>query len=115
MAYLTFDKDGRSTELQLSEPVTTVGRSHEADIYFLHDRQVSRSHCQVRLRSGDFFLEHLSTKNRTLLNGDSVSSAPMRLKDGDRIEVGSNQIVFRLSLDRKPSFLARLASLFSRR
>ena len=114
MAYLLFDQDGQKTEMELTEALTTVGRGHEAEVRFRHDRQVSRSHCQIRNKGGVFCLEHVSHKGKTLLNGKAVDRAPVRLSDGDRITVGNNRIVFQLSLEQKPSFFARLGSLFSR-
>jgi hypothetical protein len=74
-----------------SIPVTStvvLGRGLEADVQ-LPDTGVSRRHAQIEGNR----LTDLGSTNGTRVNGNRVSEA--ELQDGDRITVGSTEIVFR--------------------
>ena len=69
----------------LSRDVANIGRDAECEIC-IPDRQVSRVHARLRRTEEGFELEDLDSKNGTHLNGAPVSG-PMRLQDGDLIQV----------------------------
>jgi DNA-binding response OmpR family regulator len=69
----------------LAKDELSIGRDAECDVC-IPDRQVSRVHARLRRTEEGFQLEDLGSKNGTHLNGAPVSS-PMRLQDGDLIQV----------------------------
>jgi adenylate cyclase len=68
-----------------------IGRSSECDLP-LQDEDVSRKHCLVEIRDGEFYVRDLGSANGTFVNGKGVQVA--RLADGDAITVGSSRLVF---------------------
>lgn len=77
-------------------PVTSsrvvLGRSRECDIR-VSDTNVSRQHCEVAQEGAtEWRVADLGSTNGTELNGHKVSRA--RLADGDRITIGSTDVVF---------------------
>jgi hypothetical protein len=80
-------------------PVTTrrvvLGRSRECDIR-LADGNVSRRHAELVQEGATYWLVDLDSTNGTELNGKPVRRA--KLGDGDRITIGSTDVVFGRSL-----------------
>ena len=74
-----------------------IGRSRDCHIRFA-ENSVSRRHCQIwRTSNGYFWIEDLGASTR--VNGDRVTQC--RLRDGDRITVGSTTLEF-LASDAEP-------------
>jgi diguanylate cyclase (GGDEF)-like protein len=67
-----------------------IGRSRHADIR-IEDPGVSREHCRLLRRDGRVYVEDLSSRNGTLLNGDRVARVP--LEPGDRVQLGPATIL----------------------
>jgi hypothetical protein len=78
-----------------AHPVSTarivLGRSRESDIRIADDN-VSRRHAEVVQEDGAYWLHDLGSTNGTELNGSTVTHA--LLTDGDRITIGSTEVVF---------------------
>src|SRR5689334_4881781 len=70
-----------------------VGRSKRAEVS-VADPRCSRRHCELVRTTGGWLLAPLSLANPTRLNGRPVTD-PVRVADGDRIEVGDTVLVFR--------------------
>lgn len=71
-----------------------VGRSRECDVV-LDDSGISRRHAEIRPQGGSWIIEDLGSTNGLRLNGRRVQGrAP--LQPGDRVELGSTEIVFEL-------------------
>ncbi|HPC58612.1 MAG TPA: FHA domain-containing protein [Kiritimatiellia bacterium] len=85
------NKLGISKDIELTGEPLSIGRSREADIPLLDDR-VSRVHCGIRLSEGEFYLKDLKSRNGTFVNGQRVEDT-VKLKPGDRIQVGSTVFV----------------------
>ena len=68
-----------------------VGRDLSAD-FVLDDHLVSRRHFRVFPEGGAWVLEDLRSTNGTRVNGFQAERHP--LVDGDRIRVGSTELVF---------------------
>jgi FhaA, N-terminal domain/FHA domain len=81
--------DGQQHEL--AKRRTTVGRSRDCDIQ-LPDPNVSRHHAEVRQEGATYWIVDLDSTNGTELNGERTSRA--KLEDGDRITVGSTDLIF---------------------
>ena len=72
----------------------TVGRSRDCDVV-LEDAGVSRRHADIRPAPEGWFVEDLASTNGVLVNGQSVRGT-RALYPGDRIELGSTEIIFEL-------------------
>jgi hypothetical protein len=73
-------------------PSTVVGRGAEAEVQ-LTDTGVSRRHAELRVFTDRVELHDLGSTNGTRVNGQRVEAAT--LTDGDRITVGTTDLVFR--------------------
>lgn len=83
--------------LEITKPVTTLGRKRDNDLAFPKDSPVSRQHAVIEERNGIFYLsEIISVDERghpkppaygTFVNGMQVRD-PVRLRDGDEIQLG---------------------------
>ncbi len=73
-----------------------IGRTSENDVV-LSDASVSRRHLRILSRSGRYFAEDLGSAQGTLLNGQSLTGE-QALKNGDRLSLGSVELVFKARL-----------------
>ena len=80
--------------ISLDQPTCVLGKSSSSQVV-LNNPYVSRRHALISLRSGHFEIGDLGSKNGTWLNGKRLSHGRCRLKFGDRIELGRNQVVLR--------------------
>ena len=85
------NKLGIPKDIKLTGEPLAIGRAREADIPLLDDK-VSRIHCGIRLSAGEFYLKDLKSRNGTYVNGQRVEDT-IKLKVGDRIQVGSTVFV----------------------
>jgi diguanylate cyclase (GGDEF)-like protein len=76
--------------VKLDEGVTMLGRGEGSAIHVFDD-SASRRHAIVRVTAGDTTLEDLGSRNGTWVNGARVSIH--RLRDGDKIQIGSTTIL----------------------
>jgi len=83
---------GRPVEVVEVSDGATLGRGRECDVVF-DDSTVSKAHARLRLEAGVATIEDLDSTNGTLLNGTRVAGVAA-LRRGDRIDLGTNQIVF---------------------
>jgi hypothetical protein len=79
-------------EFDLSRGVTLIGRSSECQVT-IEDPLVSRQHAQIVINDEDAVLEDLSSRNGVKLNGAPLKK-PTALKDGDRLRIGTQELVF---------------------
>ena len=82
---------GRQGDYTLTETVTVLGRSRRCDIV-LTDPNVSRQHAEIRRQDSGFMLRDLGSTNGTRVNRRDVKQAV--LQHGDRIELGTTELVF---------------------
>jgi len=78
--------------LELTEPVTRIGRGLSADLV-LEDPTVSRRHAIVVLRDGEAILHDDNSLNGTWCNGERISDGVV-LRDGDVIGLGAATLRF---------------------
>jgi len=64
----------------------TVGRNPTNNI-FIHDKNVSREHCQLVVTADDVFLTDLQSTNGTFVNGQKVTQCV--LKPSDEVRIGT--------------------------
>ena len=84
-------RNGKKRKLELTEDVTTIGRSAE-NIVNLDDPILSRFHCHIRRTESGYELVDLGSKNGTYVSGWMISRKILR--DGDRIELGKTVVEF---------------------
>jgi hypothetical protein len=86
---VTLTVDGRKQEVTTQRIV--LGRSRACDVY-VADLNVSRRHAELRQEGATYWIVDLGSTNGTVVNGKRVERE--RLRDGDRITLGSTEIVF---------------------
>src|SRR5207249_2127506 len=86
---VTLTVDGQPHEV--TKRRTVLGRSRECDIQ-LADPNVSRRHAELRQEGAAYWIVDLDSTNGTEVNGERTSRS--KLEPGDRITVGSTEIVF---------------------
>ncbi len=72
----------------------TIGRSRECDVV-LDDAGASRRHAELRPDPAGWALRDLGSTNGVRVNGRAIHGA-QPLRQGDRVEIGSTEIVFEL-------------------
>jgi pSer/pThr/pTyr-binding forkhead associated (FHA) protein len=79
-------------EIDLSPGDTILGRSASCHIT-IEDPLVSRQHARVRVSGNSAFIKDLGSRNGTYLNGVRLER-DHEVKDGDRVRVGTLELVF---------------------
>jgi pSer/pThr/pTyr-binding forkhead associated (FHA) protein len=69
-----------------------IGRSKDCDIQ-IGDPNISRRHAEVRQEGSGYWLVDLDSTNGSEVNGRRQKQT--KLDDGDRIVLGSTELVFR--------------------
>jgi hypothetical protein len=87
---VSLDWDGQ--RIEIAKRRTLIGRSKECDIQ-LADPNVSRRHAEVRQEGASYWIVDLDSTNGIEVNGRRLKRA--KLEDGDRVVLGSTEIVFR--------------------
>ena len=85
--------DGRKQEI--TSPKVVLGRSRSCDVR-VADLNASRRHAEIRQEGATYWIVDLDSMNGTIVNGRRVERE--RLRDGDRIVLGSTEIVFGKSI-----------------
>jgi pSer/pThr/pTyr-binding forkhead associated (FHA) protein len=88
---LRVEEDGRTRTVRAPVPIT-IGRAPSATL-IVPDAQVSRLHARIDLQGGVLSVRDLDSRNGTLVNARPIDE-PLRLEDGDEIDVGTTRIVF---------------------
>jgi FhaA, N-terminal domain/FHA domain len=84
--------DGR--DRALPPQGATIGRSRQCDVVF-DDAGVSRLHAELRPSAAGWTIEDRGSTNGVLVNGERVHGAHV-LHAGDRVELGSTEVLFDL-------------------
>jgi hypothetical protein len=80
------------TKHELDEGNATIGRSKDCDIQ-VPDPNVSRRHAEIRQEGAAYWIVDLDSTNGMEVNGRRQKRA--KLRQGDRITLGSTELVFR--------------------
>ena len=94
----------QGTAFSLSDRNVSIGRDPSNDLW-IADHSLSRQHCLLVSRDGQFAIRDLGSKNGTLVNGMPIGE--QLLHDGDHISVGDSVFIFQLEegevhLERSP-------------
>jgi hypothetical protein len=87
-------------DLELAEGEFAVGRNASCQLS-LDDPLVSRRHALLLVRPDDVLLEDLQSRNGVLVNGERIPGR-VRLRPGDRITIGSQEMVLVAADDERP-------------
>jgi hypothetical protein len=79
-------------EIDLPTGVTAIGRSPECQVT-IEDPLVSRRHAEIVIDETGAWVRDLASRNGIRVNGRMVSG-PTGLADGDRIRIGTQELVF---------------------
>jgi hypothetical protein len=81
--------------LLLAPRGATIGRSRDCDIV-LEDSSISRRHAELRPAGQGWMIEDLGSTNGVRVNGSTVHG-PHEVRTGDRIEIGSTEMLFEIA------------------
>ena len=87
---LRVEEDGRTRTVRAPVPIT-IGRAPSATLV-VSDAQVSRVHARIDVMDGLLSVRDLDSRNGTFVNARPIA-APVALRDGDEIDVGTTRIV----------------------
>jgi len=79
-----------NVRLEVKQVAAVVGRHSQADVRVLAP-EVSRRHCQLAFRDGQWLVLDLQSLNGIYVNGDRVREAV--LHDGDRVRVAACTLI----------------------
>ena len=82
----------------LSNPMTTAGRSPDADV-FLDDVTVSRRHALFERTPDGYVARDLGSLNGTYVNKERITE--VTLQTGDEVQIGKFRLLFLSSVERR--------------
>lgn len=98
---------------EMTENCVTIGRDRGNTIVLSGDPGISRTHCRIRSSGSGFVVEDAGSANGTRLNGRRLQGGEERLFSGDRIGIGSTEIVFDDPLSPRRSWFSRLCAMLA--
>ncbi len=78
--------------IALEQRAHVIGKPPQADITLLNPF-ISRQHAKIVWDQGRFQISDLESKNGTFVNGDRLGTDSRWLNNGDRIELGKDQVI----------------------
>ena len=93
---------------ELDQSVLTLGREASNQLQ-VHDTEVSRQHAEIRLDEEGFTLHDLDSSNGTWVNTER--QAEVRLKSGDRLQVGRTVMIFTAQSSRPAEDLSEVVDI----
>jgi hypothetical protein len=78
----------------LDRPRCRVGLDERAEVGLFGDPHIARRHAEIESTAGGYILHNFAAPGLTRVNGIAVSG-PAPLRDGDRVEIGKTQLLFR--------------------
>jgi pSer/pThr/pTyr-binding forkhead associated (FHA) protein len=88
---------GHAREILINAEDFLIGRGEDCDLA-LHDAEVSRHHCTIRIRSGEAVASDLGSSNGTFVNGQRIVSQT-RVRTGDELRLGTFRFLIDLGDD----------------
>ena len=84
--------------INLDKPVFRIGKERSYVDYFVGDNSaISRSHCNIITKNGEFFIVDTNSTNHTYVNGGIVpSNEEVRLAHGTKVRLANEEFEFRL-------------------
>ncbi len=93
-AYLMRSKTGE--EVAIDKPVFRIGKEKSYVDYFIADNTaISRSHANIHIEKGEYFIEDTNSTNHTYVNGMIINSnVKIKLSSGDGIRFANEDFTF---------------------
>jgi pSer/pThr/pTyr-binding forkhead associated (FHA) protein len=105
---LVVKKNGKRVRVvEVTTATTRIGRAHGNEIR-IPSAQVSRKHCQLKMKDGLVMVEDLESVNGTLLNEDPITGVAV-VRPGDLLGVGP--VTFAVEYELSPKAQKRLGEL----
>jgi DNA-binding winged helix-turn-helix (wHTH) protein len=101
-----FSLVGDEHEVALPRGDTVLGRDRPS-VGRIDDGTVSRQHARITVAVETVTIADLGSKNGTFVNGKRVGAKPVRLSDGDQIQLGSVFLAFRAASPEKSTETVR--------
>jgi diguanylate cyclase (GGDEF)-like protein len=79
------------TLFRVTKGTAVIGRAPSVDVK-LDDDGISRSHARLRAETNRAWLEDLSSRNGTFVNGTKITT-PTELREGDKIQIGRTTVL----------------------
>lgn len=92
--YLTRAKTGE--RVVVDKPVFRIGKEKSYVDYFIADNTaISRSHANIHIEKGEYFIEDTNSTNHTYLNGMIINSnIKIKLNSGDALRFANEDFTF---------------------
>jgi pSer/pThr/pTyr-binding forkhead associated (FHA) protein len=88
---------GHAREILVNTEDFLLGRGEDCDLA-LHDAEVSRHHCTIRIRGGEATVSDLGSSNGTFVNGTRIVSQAI-VRTGDELKLGTFRFLIDLGDD----------------
>jgi hypothetical protein len=102
---LILELSGKQKNIDIDKGRVVIGRrsdpGDESVIDLTPDNRVSRKHAVLYFMDDSWWVEHLSPKNKTFLNG-TLLEAPAKVAPGDVLHLGETRIHIEHVVDREP-------------
>ena len=87
-----------SQKILITKPIFRLGRDAEFNDYAITDNiYVGHSHCHIVSRDGEYFVVDNNSKNRTSINGQSITSGQeVKLTHGCSLSLANEEFEFRM-------------------
>lgn len=89
---------------ELKSQTVIIGRDSTADI-IINDPEVSRNHCRLIL-DRSYYLQDLGSTNGTFIDGQRLGGEPVRLANGQIIQLGSNVTLLHQEIETSESIVS---------
>ena len=87
MKLLIEDDQGKKMVVPFASDEITVGRQSPGNVVCLPERNVSRRHARFLTVNGSIFIEDLSSRNGTRVNGERIEGR-RKIRTGDIVQIG---------------------------
>lgn len=84
--------------IKINKPVFRLGKEKSYVDYFVTNNiAVSRSHADVIVRAGRYYVMDLNSKNHTFINGRQIQAhTETEITNGDKLTLGNEEFIFRV-------------------
>ena len=84
--------------IEINKPVFRIGKERSYVDYFVSDNTaVSRSHANIIIRDGRYFIIDTNSTNHTYVNGSVIqSNTEVEITNGDRVRLGNEEFEFNI-------------------
>ena len=99
MAHASLFRESKGENIKINKSIFVIGRERRNVDYCVSDNSsVGRTHAEIILKNGTFYLVDQKSTNGSYVNG--VKVAPLQeveLKNGDKIRLSDEEFIFRRS------------------